>query len=354
MSGQLRAKKVSSRVFPNTYWVANFLPMKRAIFSALVIAAALLTPPTHAADKWVLTTDNVSLGMNGVSPHVEKTGEIDRVWRSDGPSGTVASDCNAAGVCTNVSLSGNFGNDFTVVTFPNGNKRGYFKTVEGDFQQVYSAPCTDSGCTSLGTKTATSSEMRVSKETRAWGVPDPVLLPDGRVRIYIVEMPVLGKCKEKIATYISSDGISFTKEPGWRFEGGYVDTEVIRAKDGDWVMIMADIACTSSNRQELFVSTSKDGLSWSTPQMLNDLGGFDPTGYEVSPNVFRIYFAQESRLGANDFAIKRGTLKVTASSAQETTTSTKPSTKSITCVKNKKTKIVSGANPKCPKGYKKK
>lgn len=323
--------------------------MKRALLSALVIAAALLTPPSHASEKWVLTVDNVSLGMNGVSPHVEKISEIDRVWRSDGPGGTVASDCPESGTCTNVSLTGNFGNDFTVITFPNGTKRGYFKTVDGDYQQVYSAPCVDTGCTSLGAKTPTSSEMRVSRDMRAWGVPDPVLLSDGRVRIYIVEMPVLGKCKEKIATYISNDGISFTKEAGWRFEGGFVDTEIIRSKDGDWVMIMADIACTSSNRQELFVSTSKDGLAWSTPQMLSDLGGFDPTGYEISPNVFRIYFAQESRMGANDFVIKRGTLKLSAGAAP----SAKPTkkAKTITCVKGNKTKQFSG---KCPKGYKQK
>ena len=323
--------------------------MKFAGLAAFVIAFSTLTAPVEAAESWNLTPDSVSLGMNGVSPHVEKIGEIDRVWRSDGPSGTVASDCNEAGVCTTVSLTGNFGNDFTVITFPNGSKRGYYKAMDGDFQQVFSAECSNSGCTALGPRVATSSEMRVSRDVRAWGVPDPVLLPDGRVRIYIVEMPVMGKCKEKIATYISSDGITFTKEPGWRFEGGFVDTEVIRAKDGDWVMIMADIACTSSNRQELFVSTSKDGLSWTTPQLLKDLGGFDPTGYEVSPNVFRIYFAQESRMGANDFAIKRGTLKLSAGASPNAKPAKK--VKSVTCTKGSKTKQFVG---KCPKGYVKK
>jgi len=221
--------------------------------------------------------------------------------------------------------------------------------------------------------------MRVSKETRAWGVPDPVLLPDGRVRIYIVEMPVLGKCKEKIATYISSDGISFTKEPGWRFEGGYVDTEVIRAKDGDWVMIMADIACTSSNRQELYTSTSQDGLSWTTPVMLRGAGvhGLDPAGYEVSKDVFRIYFAQST---GPDFVIQRATLNLkqastpTPSATQKQTTiscakgsqvrkvtgvnPTRPAgfkkQTTITCVKGTSTRTVTAVNPKCPSGFRKK
>jgi hypothetical protein len=36
-------------------------------------------------------------------------------------------------------------------------------------------------------------------------------------------------------------------------EGGYVDTEIIRAKANDYIMILADIGCTSSRRQQLFM-----------------------------------------------------------------------------------------------------
>ena len=368
--------------------------MKRALsltISFLLIFFALSPIKASAAD-WTMTEDagvHLKMGMNGVSPHVERLNGLDRVWRSDGPTGTVASDCNDEGVCTNVSLTGRLGNDFTVVTFSNGSKRAYFKEIDGPNQQVYSAPCIDAGCTSVGTRTATSSEMRVPNTTKAWGVPDAVLMPDGKVRIYIVESPVEGKCTEKIASYISTDGITFTKEPGWRFERGYVDTEILRAKSGDYVMIMADIGCTSSNRQMLFMSESTDGLTWSTPQMLTGPGveGLDPTGYEISPGVFRIYYAQG---GPNQaYVLKRGTLKYTPApvvtatptptptptptvSATPTPTPTvtetpaaspvavvaKPTTTAkkttITCVKGKTTKKVTGVNPKCPAGYKKK
>ena len=327
-----------------------------------------------------MQVDAVSLGMTGVSPHVERINGVDRVWRSDGPGGTRASDCNEAGTCTNLSLTGTFGNDFTVVSFLNGTKRGYFKVADPSSQQIFSAPCLDAGCTSLGNRTATSDLMKVSREQRAWGVPDPVLLPDGRVRIYMVEMPQQMKCGEKIASYISTDGVSFTKEPGWRLEGGYVDTEVLRAKDGDWIMILADIACTSSNRQELYVTTSKDGLVWEKPTMLVGSGvyGLDPTGYEVSTNVFRIYFAQESRMGAQDFSLKRATLTLTPTPVVSVTPTPTPSatpstvatptasptptitptrsaavaSKMITCVKGKKERTVTGSKPKCPKGFK--
>lgn len=332
--------------------------MKRVLslaISFLLIFIALSPIKANAAD-WTMTEDagvHLKMGMNGVSPHVERLNGLDRVWRSDGSTGTVASDCNDEGVCTNVSLTGRLGNDFTVVTFSNGSKRAYFKEIDGSYQQVYSAPCNDAGCTSIGTRTATSPEMRVPNTAKAWGVPDPVLLPDGKVRIYIVESPVEGKCTEKIASYISNDGITFTKEPGWRFENGYVDTEILRAKNADYVMIMADIGCTPSNRQMLFVSTSTDGLNWAPPQMLTGPGveGLDPTGYESSPGVFRIYYAQG---GPNQtYVLKRGTLKYTPAPVVAKPAITAKKT-TITCVKGKTTKKVTGVNPKCPAGYKKK
>jgi hypothetical protein len=293
-----------------------FLPMKRlwSLFAATTLLISMLPLQSASATEWSMTEDgglHLKMNMNGVSPHVERLNGVDRVWRSDGPTGTVASDCTDDGVCTNVSITGRLGNDFTVVTFANGTKRAYFKEVEGANQQVYSAPCLDAGCTSIGTKTATTPDMKVPSTTKAWGVPDAVLLPDGRVRIYIVESPVVGKCTEKIASYISTDGISFTKEPGWRFENGYVDTEILRAKPNDYVMIMADIACTSTNRQMLFVSTSKDGLEWTNPLMLTGPGveGLDPTGYETSPNVWRIYYSQGGP--SQTFIVKRGVLRFT-------------------------------------------
>jgi len=329
----------------------------RIAITALFISTFSAASPAQAA-TWQMNEDAVTLGINGASAHVERMNGVDRVWRADGAQGTVASDCNDAGVCTPVSLSGRLGFDFTVVTFPNGSKRAYFKDMDPQSQQVYSAPCLDANCTAIGARTATTEEMKVPTSTKAWGVPDAVLLPDGRVRIYIVESPVIGKCLEKVASYISTDGVSFTKEPGWRFENGYVDTEILRAKTNDYVMIMADIACTSSRKQQLFMSTSKDGLSWSAPEMLSTAGlfGLDPTGYETSNGVFRIYYTKFPEAKGGDYVLGRGTLTYTAA-ASKNPTITAPSSgakKTINCIKGKTTKKVSGANPKCPKGFKRK
>jgi ribosomal protein S27E len=324
-------------------------------------------PSVGAVVEWEFVEESVSLGMSGVSPHVEKVAGGDRVWRSGVmPAGTAVSLCTDAGACTSETLTATGAGavvDYTVAQAPSG-LRAYFKRIDpsSNTQAVYSAPCTTADCLSFGAATITSTGMQVSKDVKAWGVPDPVRLPDGRVRIYIVESPVGDKCMVKVASYISSDGISFTKESGWRLEGGYGDTEVLRAKDGDWVMIVADLACTASNNQKLFVTTSTDGLKWAEPQVLTGAGDFrfDPTGYEVSTNVFRIYYAIYYRTAAGQAtAIKRGIMRIKETPAggvgvTKTPTATTPASKSksITCVKGKTVRKVTGTT--CPKGFKKK
>jgi hypothetical protein len=136
-------------------------------------------------------------------------------------------------------------------------------------------------------------------------------------------------------------------------------------------MIMADgPGCTTatgaSKVQQLFVSTSSDGLTWAKPQVLTktDIGRLDPTGYEVSPNVFRIYYAAGGS-GAFDpntvYSIKRATMRIadTTKGADVGVTKTpaakakgKAKTKAITCVKGKKTKKFTAT--RCPKSWKKK
>jgi hypothetical protein len=255
------------------------------------------------------------------------------------------------------------GSDFTAITLPNGTRRAYFveTTAGATTKSVSSAACLTTACTAVGTSTIAAAELVVSQNVKAWGVPDAVVTPDGKVRLYVVESPVEGNCTEKLASYISADGITFTKEAGWRLENGIsVDPEILRAKTGDWIMVLADGPGCSDRVQKLYVATSNDGLTWSTPQKISssDLSRLDPTGYEVSTNVFRIYYATApAGQGVNaTYTIKRGTISIKQSSAEVSiTTGTTASAKStITCVKAKVTKKVTGVNPKCPSGYKKK
>lgn len=291
--------------------------------AALALAGVMLIAPSQAAlaKSWSFSEDSVSLGLKGVSPHVQKTSKGDRLWRSDMvPTGTAVTICDSSGNCTQETFStGSAGpvSDFTIAKAPSG-WRAYFKSTDSTSQKIMSAPCTTDDCLSFGTPVLTSSGMVVSKDQKAWGVPDAVTLPDGRVRIYIVESDMSQKtsCPENVASYISTDGITFTKETGWRLTGGYVDTEILSTKKNNWVMIVADgPGCGSSKGsmkpQQLFITTSKNGLKWAKPKVLTktDSGRLDPTGYEVKANTYRIYYASGS-ITDNNYSIKRATLRL--------------------------------------------
>ena len=339
---------------------------KSAIGFAVATMLAIAFTPLHTASalvEWALAEDAVALNITGVSPHVERTGNADRLWYPGGLAGTAVADCNDAGACASVPVTGRLGSDFTAITLPNGTRRAYFVEISmtpgANTKSVSSAACLTTACTAVGTSTIAAAELVVSQTVNAWGVPDAVVTPDGKVRLYVVESPTQGNCPEKVASYVSSDGVSFTKEAGWRLEGGYVDTEVLRAKSGDWVMVMADGPGCGDRVQKLYMSTSNDGLTWATPQKISgsDLRRLDPTGYEVSTNVFRIYYATAvaGALGDVTYTIKRGTISIKQSSAEVSITTGKTTTKTtITCVKGKITKKVTGVNPKCPSGFKKK
>jgi len=328
-----------------------------------LVAGFAQVPTAGAVVEWGLTEDAVSLGLTGVSPHVERTGNADRLWYPGGLAGTAVADCTDAGACTSVPVTGRLGSDFTAITLPNGTRRAYFVEISPNAgtKSVSSAACSTAACTAVGTSTVAAAELIVSQNVKAWGVPDAVVTPDGKVRLYVVESPVEGNCTEKLASYISSDGITFTKEAGWRLENGIsVDPEILRAKTGEWLMVLADGPGCGDRVQKLYMSTSNDGLTWATPQKISgsDLRRLDPTGYEVSANVFRVYYATAvaGALGDVTYTIKRGTIAIKQSSAEVAITGGKKATAktTITCVKGKTTKKVTGVDPKCPSGYKKK
>ena len=330
---------------------------------AVAISGFAQVPTASAVVEWGLAEDAVSLGLTGVSPHVERTGNADRLWYPGGLAGTAVADCSDAGACTSVPVTGRLGSDFTAITLPNGTRRAYFVEISPNAgtKSVSSAACSTAACTAVGTSTVAAAELVVSQNVKAWGVPDAVVTPDGKVRLYVVESPVEGNCTEKLASYISSDGITFTKEAGWRLENGIsVDPEILRAKTGEWLMVLADGPGCGDRVQKLYMSTSNDGLTWATPQKISgsDLRRLDPTGYEVSANVFRVYYATATAgvLGDVTYTIKRGTFAIKQSSADVGITGgNKEKTKTtITCVKGKTTKKVTGLNPKCPSGFKKK
>ena len=381
-------------------------PMKRLIaaFSALVLSSSFLMN-TASADlsggTWTLTTESVTLNLRGVSPFVEKTAAgLDRIWFASPdalPDPVMVVDCNESGSCARQTLASRFGSDATFVTLKDGTRKVFFVEMGPGGKKIRFATVTGNTLAHGSVSDLNVAGSSVPQNERAWGVPDSVVLPDGRVRVYWVladQATAKPGLPESVVSATSTDATatSFVRDPGTRLTGGYVDTDILRAVDGDWVMMVS--TGPGAGTQYLYMATSKDGLSWevlSNPISTNSESALDPTGYETGTNTWRIYYASAAPGKRTDenYILKRATLSwkeeaatptptptpvATATptptptpsetaSATPTPTSTptvvatvKPSAKktSITCVKGKKTKKVTAVKPKCPKGYKKK
>ena len=146
-----------------------------------LVVGFVQVPTAGAVVEWGLTEDAVSLGLTGVSPHVERTGNADRLWYPGGLAGTAVADCNDAGSCTSVSITGRLGTDFTAITLPNGTRRAYFVEISmtpgANTKSVSSAPCLTAACTGVGTSTVAAAELVVSQNEKRGVYPMPCSHP---------------------------------------------------------------------------------------------------------------------------------------------------------------------------------
>ena len=241
-----------------------------------------------------------SLKTPGVSPHLESIGGSYRVSHTD-IGMTVVSDLSNNNVLT---PSGKMDaiNDLTIVTSGDGVRRGYYtqRDFYTDEAQIYTAEISDDGLTlinPIGTGITDGGSM-------AWGVPDSVRLPDGRIRLYWVEDPPAGgkEHKEWIVSATSDDitGTKFTKDPGQRTTGGYVDFEVLQAKPDDWIAVMSSTPAARPEHppQGIYVGTSKDGLDWNIDSenlAPSNKSYLDPTGVAVSANQWKLVMAESGQ-----------------------------------------------------------
>ena len=324
---------------------------------APVAAVSLLvaSAPAAGAASYDLSKGSAT-GMAGVSPFVMEIDEnTDRVFHSAGEAGGwLMSVCTVGGNCTQTSLPPDFGTDFTQVTLADGTQRAYFVIPEVDgSQEIATAPVTYvDGTPTLGDITRLG--ISATANERAWGVPDSVVTPDGLARLYWVEaknfeptraqqmcmmkyinrgtLEAMASGKKKVtskakkaakkcglpasafgskskkgrgsrsdevivsATSTDASGTSFTQDAGYRTTGGYVDSDIIQAKNGDWLMLLS--TGPGDPPQRLFVATSPDGLKWKvnakplTPASFNAL---DPTAVQLGPNKWRVYYAKSPK-----------------------------------------------------------
>jgi len=330
--------------------------VRTAIVRSLVIGllggAVLLWAPMVNAASFDLGQGS-NTGMSGVSPFATPIdANTDRVFHSAGEAGGwLMSTCDVGGSCTDLELPPDFGTDYTQVTLADGSLRAYFVLPEPDgTKEIATATVTYSdGVPRLGPTNRLG--ITAGPSQRAWGVPDSVVMPDGRVRLYWVDegqsrgfeptraqqqclIKALGRkgaqqlasgkkvtkrvkkavrrcgipvsaigsrgsrSNEVIKSATSTDlsGTAFTPDAGFRTTGGYVDSDVIRAENGDWVMLLS--TGPGDPPQRLFAATSTDGLDWKieakplTPSSVNVL---DPTAIAIGANKWRVYYSQSPK-----------------------------------------------------------
>ena len=286
-----------------------------ALAVAVGVGVTALSAPASAAPRPVGSLGtSTALGLSGVSPHADlmEDGSVRLYFPSPQTGGTAVATCTLAGNC---SIIGSIDRaaDLTDVVLTDGSRRAYFVEVDPDtkFKEIYTAPLSPVDVT-LGERVS----LGLSSEgAMAWGVPDAVLLPDGRVRVYWVEpSPLGGMATENIVSATSTDvtGTVFVRDGGTRTTGGLVDFEVLRAESGNWLAIMSTSPEDMENPQRLLVGTSDDGLTWQiNPESLTsrEMSYLDPTGIPAGDNTFLVYYATSPNvLGDREYTLEQATL----------------------------------------------
>ncbi len=152
-------------------------------------------------------------------------------------------------------------------------------------------------------------------------MPDAVVLPSGKIRLYWVDddQEANKQADEfiKSATSTTTEGTSFIIDDGKRVENGYVDFEVLKAENNDWLAIMSSSPETIPTKsQGIYIGISNDGLTWDineTNLAPTDKSYLDPTGllFPDSIDKWRIVMSESpSILGEREYSLVAAELKL--------------------------------------------
>ena len=198
--------------------------------------------------------------------------------------------------------------------------------------------------------------------------PGIIKLASGGYRAYFSTVSAPGSMSgaQKSYSATSTDGLTWTPDAGVRIgPGSSIDQSAehptaINHSDGSVTIFYFD-----SGAHGLYYASSKDGLTFSGPTAL-DLSSLSPS-FKTAGNDPDVFLDKngEMILWAGEFSPSIGgyilAVKLTQASAggsSTTATTTAPATTTakttISCVKGKTVKKVTGTKPKCPAGYKQK
>jgi len=185
--------------------------------------------------------------------------------------------------------------DPTLVVLKDGRARMYYKGATGpggpgqSVHSVFSAVSTD------GLRFEKEGIRIDSQQTpdRGWAsVPEALVLPDGRVRLYYVSDGL--DVKHGIVSAISDDGLNFTREET-RLTG-FVDPAVIRLADGSYLMLAVAFPFGPGGKLTdatpgIYSFISQDGINFEDRQLvLAGEGNIDPAIIDSGDGTFRVYY----------------------------------------------------------------
>ena len=183
--------------------------------------------------------------------------------------------------------------DPTIVNLPDGKIRMYYKGANSQnpgpgqsIHKIYSAISSDG-------LTFKKEGLRIDSETNGdngWAsVPDAIILPDGRVRIYYV---TAAEMQHGIGSAISSDGLDFEKESGIRVPN-LVDPALAIIGD-KYVLFAASIDERFAKVPKgIYYAESSDGLDFTEPTaVFQGDNVYDPSVLKSVDNGIRVFYGK--------------------------------------------------------------